>query len=253
MIEVENLTKKFGSQTAVNDLSLTVKGETFGFLGPNGAGKTTTIKMMTGLLKPSSGNVRICGYDIQTDPIDAKRMIGFVPDSPVLFEKLSPVEFLTFVGNIFEIDNNVLNKRIEDLLELFDLQQRSDELIETFSHGMKQKCSLAGALIHDPKVLFLDEPTIGLDPKSAKILKDIFGSLSSRGVTIFLSTHILEIAQNICDRIGIIDKGSLIAHGTLSELQNSSKKGEKNLEDIFIELTGGFDNKEVLKYLDETR
>ena len=253
MIEVENLTKQFGSLTAVNDLSFTVKGETFGFLGPNGAGKTTSIKMMTGLLKPTSGNVRICGHDIQNEPIEAKRLIGFVPDSPVLFDKLNPVEFLNFVGRIFEIDDVLLNKRIEDLLELFDLKKRSGDLIESFSHGMKQKCSLAGALIHDPKVLFLDEPTIGLDPKSAKILKDIFGSLSSRGVTVFLSTHILEIAQNICDRIGIINKGSLIANGTMSELQNSSKKGDKNLEDIFIDLTGGFENKEVLKYLDETR
>jgi len=250
MIEAENLTKLYGDLKAVDNLNLKTENEIFGFLGPNGAGKTTTIKMMTGLLKPTSGKVRICGYDIEKDPLNAKKMLSLVPDTPILYEKLTPVEFLHFIAQIYGMDKNRIKKRIEDLIEMFELKDRANKLIETFSHGMKQKCALASALIHEPQVIFLDEPTVGLDPKSAKMIKDILRQLADRGVAVFMSTHILEIAQNICDRIGIINKGKLIAQGTIEELRTISEKGEKNLEEIFLELTGGTEYKEVLKYLE---
>lgn len=250
MIEAVDLSKFYGKLKAVDSLSLKVENEIFGFLGPNGAGKTTTIKMMTGLLKPSSGTVRICGFDIQTDSIEAKKNLALVPDTPTLYEKLTPVEFLQFIGEIYGVDKTTITKRIENLLGMFELSDRAAELIESFSHGMKQKCALAAALIHDPGVLFLDEPTVGLDPKSAKMFKDILKNLTERGVTVFMSTHILEIAQNICDRIGIINKGKLIAHGNIDQLRTLSEKGEKNLEEIFLELTGGSEYKELLNYLE---
>lgn len=251
MIEAIHLTKKYDNLTAVDDLNLQVDKELFVFLGPNGAGKTTTIKMMTGLLKPTSGTVRIEGFDLLEQPIETKKLFGLVPDTPVLYEKLSLKEFLRFIGNLYEVDKNMFNRRFTNLIDLFDLDSRVDDLIQDFSHGMKQKAILAAALIHDPGVLFLDEPTVGLDPKSARNLKDLLRGLVKKGTTIFMSTHILEIAEVMCDRVAIIDKGKLIACGTMEELRLQSKQQDKSLEEIFLELTGGDEYDEVLKYLED--
>jgi ABC-2 type transport system ATP-binding protein len=250
MIETENLTKRYGDLTAVDNLNLEIPaGELFGFLGPNGAGKTTTIKLLVGLLRPSAGTARIGGHDVQREPLEAKSLVGFVPDQPYLYEKLTGREFLRFMADLYSVDPDRAARRGEDLLHLLDLDDRGDELIESYSHGMRQKTALAGALIHDPKVFFLDEPTVGLDPKSARLIKDTLRQLCDRGVTVFMSTHILEIAERMCDRIGIIQEGNLIASGTIEELR--SGVGEGSLEDIFLELTGGAEYEELARYLAE--
>ena len=251
MIEAINLTKKYNELIAVDNVNLQVHKELFVFLGPNGAGKTTTIKMMTGLLKPTSGTVKIEGYDLLEHPIEAKRLFGLVPDTPVLYEKLSLKEFLEFIGNLYEVDRENFRRRFNQLIDLFDLNDRVNDLIQNFSHGMKQKCILAAALIHDPKVLFLDEPTVGLDPKSARNLKDLLKGMVQKGVTVFMSTHILEIAEAMCDRVGIINKGKLITYGTMEELRLQSRKKDESLEEIFLDLTGGSEYDEVLKYLED--
>jgi len=251
VIEAINLTKKYNELIAVDNVNLQVHKELFVFLGPNGAGKTTTIKMMTGLLKPTSGTVKIEGYDLLEHPIEAKRLFGLVPDIPVLYEKLSLKEFLEFIGNLYEVDRENFRRRFNQLIDLFDLNDRVNDLIQNFSHGMKQKCILAAALIHDPKVLFLDEPTVGLDPKSARNLKDLLKGMVQKGVTVFMSTHILEIAEAMCDRVGIINKGKLIAYGTMQELRLQSRKKDESLEEIFLDLTGGSEYDEVLKYLED--
>ncbi|MCE5329656.1 ABC transporter ATP-binding protein [bacterium] len=250
-IELKNLTKKYGSLTAVNDLNLEIEnGEIFGFLGPNGAGKTTTIKLMTGLLKPSSGTVKILDYDIQVNPIEAKSNIGLIPDEPNIYEKLTGREFLRFMGSIFKVEIDVIIKKTAELLKIFDLQSKADELIQTYSHGMKQKIAIAGALIHSPKIIVFDEPTIGLDPKSARTIKDILKFRAEAGDCIFMSTHILEIAERMCDRIGIINNGNLIAVGNMDELRHMSKKsGKYDLEEIFLELTNAEENSELIKSL----
>lgn len=251
MIQAINLTKKYDNLLAVDNLNLEVDKELFVFLGPNGAGKTTTIKMMTGLLKPTSGTIKIEGYDLFEQSVEAKRVFGLVPDTPVIYDKLSLREFLEFIGNLYEVERETFRRRFNQLIELFDLNNRVDDLIQNFSHGMKQKCILAAALIHDPKVLFLDEPTIGLDPKSARNLKDLLKGLVAQGTTVFMSTHILEIAEVMCDRVAIINQGKIVAFGTMEELRLHSKKKDKSLEDIFLELTGGNEYDEVLKYLED--
>jgi ABC-2 type transport system ATP-binding protein len=249
-IETYKLTKKFGNLTAVDNIDLTVKsGEIFGFLGPNGAGKTTTIKMLTGLLKPASGTAKILGRDIQEDPVGAKSVIGLVLDEPRIYEKLTGIEFLRFMGNIFGIEKASIEKKITELLKLFDLTDRGEELIQGYSHGMKQKIAIAGALIHSPKVLFFDEPTVGLDPKSARIIKDILKFRAKSGDCIFISTHILEIAERMCDRIGIIQDGRLKAVGDMKELRKLSRDDEGNLEEIFLQLTGGDEDIDIIKSL----
>ncbi|MFN2298442.1 MAG: ABC transporter ATP-binding protein [Anaerolineales bacterium] len=249
LIETRQLTKKFGEKTAVDDISFSAKaGEVFGFLGPNGAGKTTTIKAIVGLLKPSSGSVSVAGYDVQLQPMQAKAVSGYVPDTPNLYMKLSAREFLRFVGDLYEIPRAKVDERSDELLRLFDLADVRDDLIDSYSHGMKQKTAVAAALIHDPKVLVLDEPTVGLDPKSARLIKDMLRQLADRGAAVFLSTHILEIAERMCDRIGIIDRGRLIAVGTMDELR-ALGKGERNLEDIFLGLTGGAEEAEIAEVL----
>ena len=249
-IETCDLIKKFGSLTAVNNIDLTVnKGEIFGFLGPNGAGKTTTIKLLTGLLKPTSGTAKIMGKDIQKNPIEAKAVIGLVPDEPRIYEKLTGIEFLRFMGNLFGIEKDSIEKKIGELLKLFDLAGRGEELIQGYSHGMKQKISIAGALIHSPKVLFFDEPTVGLDPNSARIIKDILKFRARSGDCIFMSTHILEIAESMCDRIGIIQDGKLLAVGNMEELRKLSKDDKGNLEEIFLQLTGGDEDIDIIKSL----
>jgi len=249
LIETKNLVKKFGDKVAVNGVSFTVKGgEVFGFLGPNGAGKTTTIKAIVGLLEPTSGSVAVAGYDVRLQPMQAKAASGYVPDTPNLYMKLSARELLRFVGDLYEIKPEKVTERGDELLRLFDLAEVGDDLIDSYSHGMKQKIALAAALIHDPKVLVLDEPTVGLDPKSARLIKDMLRQLADRGAAVFLSTHILEIAERMCDRIGIIDRGNLVAVGTMEELR-AMGKGERSLEDIFLSLTGGAEAAEIAEVL----
>jgi len=249
-IEASDLIKNFGNLIAVNKLNLKVKrGEIFGFLGPNGAGKTTTIKLMTGLLKPTSGTVRIMGIDIQENPIEAKKFIGLIPEEPQIYEKLTGKEFLRFMGNLFGMNKKEIEQKIKELLKIFNLTKRGDELIQSYSHGMKQKIAIAGALIHSPKVLFFDEPTVGLDPKSARIIKDILRFRAEARDCIFMSTHILEIAERICDRVGIILNGKLIAVGNMEELRKLSLEKEGNLEEIFLQLTGGDEDIDIIKSL----
>jgi ABC-2 type transport system ATP-binding protein len=249
-IETFDLSKNFGSLIAVNKLNLKVrKGEIFGFLGPNGAGKTTTIKLMTGLIKPTLGTVKIMGIDIQTNPLEAKRNIGLIPEEPQIYERLTGHEFLKFMGNLFGMDKDEINIKINELLKIFDLTEKGNELVQSYSHGMKQKMSIAGALIHSPGVLFFDEPTVGLDPKSAKIIKDILKLRAKAGDCVFMSTHILEIAERICDRVGIIQNGRLIAVGDMDELRKLSAEKSGNLEEIFLQLTGGDEDIDIIKSL----
>lgn len=250
MIETKNLTKNFGKVLAVNNLNITVNsGEIYGFLGPNGAGKTTTIRMLTGLLKPTKGTALIDGVDILRDPIEAKSHIGLIPDTPDIYKKLTGREFLYFIADIYDVKREIAKKKMEELFEMFSLQNKADELIESYSHGMKQKIVIAAALLHNPSVMILDEPTVGLDPKSAKLVKDLLRALADRGKTIFMSTHILEIAERMCDRVGIINHGVLIAEGTIQELREKAKNKTANLEDLFLELTGGEDTKDLIKFL----
>jgi ABC-2 type transport system ATP-binding protein len=250
LIETRNLVKQYGDKVAVNNVSFDVfGGEVFGFLGPNGAGKTTTIKMIVGLLQPTSGSIKVAGYDIQTQSMHAKASAGYVPDTPNLYAKLTGSELLRFVGDLYSMDRGQVAHRIDELLRMFDLSAVGDETVDSYSHGMQQKASLAAALMHDPKVLVLDEPTVGLDPKSARLIKDILRQLADRGAAVMLSTHILEIAERMCDRIGIINKGQLIAVGTMDELRTLDKTGQASLEDIFLGLTGGAEEAEIAEVL----
>jgi ABC-2 type transport system ATP-binding protein len=232
------LTKRYGSLTAVEDLDLEVgAGELFGFLGPNGAGKTTTIKMLVGLLRPTSGTARVGGVDIMAEPERAKARIGYVPDAATLYEKLSAREFLEFSGDLYHVERRLRDRRIETL-KLFDLHDRGNDFLSGYSRGMRQKVSLAAALLHDPQVLFLDEPTVGLDPQSARQMKDILQDFCREGKTVFFSTHILEIAERMCTRLAIINRGRLVAMGSLQELRHMVGQDGQSLEQIFLELTG---------------
>ena len=242
MIQLIELTKSFGQLVAVDHVNLHVeRGEIFGFLGPNGAGKTTTIKMLTGLLKPTSGRALIDGYDVVSHPMEAKRVIGFIPDQPFIYEKLTGVEFLKFIGSLFGMKKEDIQWRMSDLLDLFELDGWGEELIESYSHGMKQRLVMSAALLHNPKVIIVDEPMVGLDPKGINLVKSVFKQKSREGVTIFLSTHTLEIAQELCHRLGIVNGGKLIAMGTLSELMTALEEetGQTGtLESLFLTLTG---------------
>ena len=238
MIKLINLSKNYGKFTAVNDVNLEVaEGEIFGFLGPNGAGKTTTIKMMAGLLQPTSGKILIHGFDVQQEPLKAKFITGFIPDRPFLYEKLTAVEFMHFVANLYEMQNP--NTRINELLDLFGLPDWKNELVENFSHGMKQRLVMASALLHDPKVLVVDEPMVGLDPRGARLVKDIFKDIASKGATVFMSTHTLEIVEQMCTRVAIIHQGKIIAEGSVEDLGRMARMPESHLEPIFLKLTGG--------------
>ncbi len=252
MIELDGLTKRFGEMTAVDSLSLRVEpGEIFGFLGPNGAGKTTTVKLLTGLMRPSSGSARICGFDIVTQTLEAKKRLGLVPDEPFVYPKLTGAEFLRLVGDLYEVPYKKQARRIPELLEMFELKEWGGELIDTFSHGMRQKLVLASILLHEPKALLLDEPLVGLDPKAARMVKEIFKTIAARGCSIFMCTHVLEIAERICDRIGIILDGKLHAVGTLEELHRRAEMDDDgaDLEDVFLKLTGGQEYASLLKNL----
>jgi ABC-2 type transport system ATP-binding protein len=251
MLTLDRLAKRYNDFLAVDDLSLEVpSGELFGFLGPNGAGKTTTIKMICGLLKPTAGTVKIGGFDIQDQPIQAKALLGLVPDTPVLYKKLTGKELLRFVGDLYSVPSDTIETRIDHLVHLLDMKESADDLIESYSLGMKQKTSIMAALVHDPGVVLLDEPTSGLDPRSAKVVKDVLRALCKMGKTVFMSTHILEIAERVCDRVGIINEGKLVAVGSVSELRKRSKEGRVSLEDIFLEVTGGPEQQEVIKFLE---
>jgi ABC-2 type transport system ATP-binding protein len=238
MIKLTNLTKNYGSFTAVKSINLEVKaGEIFGFLGPNGAGKTTTIKMMAGTLQPTGGSVEVGGFDVQKDPLRAKFITGFIPDRPYLYEKLTAEEFMRFVAELYTMPGPAA--RISYLLELFGLADWAGELVENFSHGMKQRLVMASALLHEPKVLVVDEPMVGLDPRGARLVKDLFKDLAAKGVTIFMSTHTLEIVEAMCTRVAIINKGEIIAGGSVEELGRLARMENSHLEPIFLKLTGG--------------
>jgi ABC-2 type transport system ATP-binding protein len=246
-IGAEGLRKVYGSHEAVKGVDLVIgRGEIVGFLGPNGAGKTTTIKLLTGLLRPSSGRAVIMGHDVQREPVAAKASFGYVPDTPHLYGKLRGWEFLRFMARLYRVPGPQAERRAAELLRVFELTEAAGDLVEGYSHGMQQKLALAGALIHDPVVLFLDEPTVGLDPRSARLIKNLLGQLRDRGGAVFFSTHILEIAERMCDRVVIIDKGQIIADGTMAELRGD---GPGSLEDVFLRLTGGAEYAELAKVL----
>ncbi len=252
MITTTDLTKHFGKLIAVDSLTMQVEaGEIFGFLGPNGAGKTTTINMLTGLIRPTTGTATICGYDIQTEPLQAKAITGLMPDTPHLYETLTGRQFVRFIADLYKIEPNRSEKRMEELLEMFELAAVGDDLIKSYSYGMQKKVLLTSLFVHEPRVLFLDEPTSGLDPKSARTVKAILRALCDHGCTVFMTTHILEIAERLCDRIGIIDLGKLIAVGTVDELRQSDTTAELSLEDIFLQLTGDIEHQEMVKFLSE--
>ena len=239
MIELENVSKSYnnGRVKAVDDLTLTVRpGEIFGFLGPNGAGKTTTIKLIVGLLRPDAGTIRIDGIDIRKDPIAAKSVTTYVPDTPAVYERLTGLEYLNFIGDVYGVPKAERLRRIENWLEIFDLSAAVANPIQSFSHGMKQKIVLIAALLPAPRVMVLDEPMVGLDARSAHHMKEMMRTHCAGGGTLFFSTHIMEVAEKLCDRIGIIDRGRLIAHGTLEELRAIDREGQ-SLEKIFLELT----------------
>jgi ABC-2 type transport system ATP-binding protein len=238
MIELKDLTKKYGEFQAVNRLNLSVKkGEIFGFIGPNGAGKTTTIKMMGGILEPTAGTVIIAGFNMQKEPEKAKGKIGFIPDRPYLYEKLTGMEFLKFTADLYGVSAEAFQSRALKILKDFSLDNWTHELIESYSHGMKQRLIMSAALLHDPEVIIVDEPMVGLDPAAIIMVKDLFKSLADQGVTIFMSTHTLQIAEDTCDRIAVINKGRLIAMGTTQELQREAHVTEADLERVFLNLT----------------
>ena len=245
MIKINHLTKRYGEKVAVRDLCLDIpRGEIFAFLGPNGAGKTTTIKILTGLLRPDSGEVHIAGYNALTEPLKAKMRLSYIPDQPYLYDKLSGREFLYFVGELYGIGRDECTQSIAELVECFETKEYIDQLTENYSHGMKQRIVISAALLHNPDVLIIDEPMVGLDPKSSRLVKNIMRDLASKGTTIFMSTHVLSVAEEVANRIGIIHLGNLIALGTLDELKRDcgSKElleGTKNrtLEDLFLFMT----------------
>ncbi len=249
MIQLEHLNKRFGTFIAVNDLCLDIaEGEIFGFLGPNGAGKTTTIRMMMGLLRPTAGRIVLGGHDLAVDPLAAKAISAFVPDRPFVYEKITGREFLDFVGGLYQVPAAARRVRVDESLDLFALSDWGDELVENYSYGMKQRLVVAAALLHDPQILVVDEPMVGMDPIGARMFKALLRSLALKGKTVFMSTHSLEVAEELCDRIGIILGGQLIALGTLDDLQRHAGN-ETRLEDIFLKLTAAPDMLEVIEAL----
>ncbi len=244
-----DLSKRFGDYIAVNKVNLDVKqGEIYGFLGPNGAGKTTTIRMLTGTLNPSEGEVYICGLPRKDRELEIKSMIGVIPDEPKLYEGLRGNEFLDFIIGIYQLNKDDIIPKIEELSSAFGVDYLND-YIGDYSHGMKQKLMLISVLMREPKVMFLDEPTVGLDARSARLLKDLLTKTAQKGSTVFITTHVLEIAEKMCDRIGIINEGKLIAEGNLEELRSLSKEGNTSLEDLFLELTGNEDVIDIVEAL----
>lgn len=250
MIRLENLTKLYGSFVAVDDITLEVeRGELFGFLGPNGAGKTTTLRMIAGILRPTDGRVLLGGDDVHKNPLAAKQRLGFIPDRPFVYEKLTGAEFLRFVAGLYGQEGDVVERRIAELLEVFELASWKDELVEAYSHGMRQKLIISSALIHRPECIVVDEPMVGLDPKAARLLKDIFRQFVDKGGTVLMSTHTLEVAEAMCDRIGIIQHGKIVALGAMEELRRQTASGDIGLEELFLKLTGGVHVRELAEVL----
>ena len=240
MIAIQNLVKRFGSFTAVDGVDLEAKaGEIHGFLGPNGAGKTTTIRIVAGLLKPTSGRIEVNGHDLATEPEGAKASLGFIPDRPFIYEKLTAGEFLRFHAGLYGIDGTGVGPRVREMLDLFGLGQWEQELVESFSHGMRQRLVMGAAFLHRPQAVLVDEPMVGLDPRGAKLIKRVFRRMAERGVAILMSTHTLEVAQEMCDRISIIVQGKIIACGTVDELRQMADSPGEQLTPIFLKLTGG--------------
>ena len=240
MLEIANLTKTYGNIKAVNNLSLHVeKGEFFGCLGPNGAGKTTTIKSILGLVHPDSGHIKIAGIDVQKEPEKAKKHVGYVPDTPYLYEKLSAREFLHFVGGLYEMDEEIIRRRIDWLIETFQMGAWVDKRAEEYSHGMRQKTAMSASFIHEPELIILDEPMVALDPQSARLVKDMLRLFAGRGTTVFLSSHVLSVVEELCERVAIIAQGRLVALGTISELKELADVEGGTLEELFLKLVGG--------------
>ena len=247
MIAVQHLVKEYGRFRAVDDVSFEVpSGEIHGFLGPNGAGKTTTMKMIAGLLKPSSGRILVNDHDLEAEPEAAKASLGFIPDRPYIYDKLTAGEFLTFHAGLFGMHGNGIQARVHEMLELFELRKWENELIESFSHGMKQRLVMSAAFLHRPRAVAVDEPMVGLDPRGARLIKDVFRKMSERGVAILMSTHTLEVAQEVCHRISIIQKGRIIAQGTVDEVRRiAGSTTDEHLTSVFLKLTGGTGLQEI--------
>jgi ABC-2 type transport system ATP-binding protein len=251
VIRLKQLTKRYGRFTAVDGIDLHVAGgELFGFLGPNGAGKTTTFRMIAGILRPTSGTVEIGGIDINRRPLEAKARLGFIPDRPFVYDKLTGAEFLRFAAALYGQQGPVVERRIDELLELFELTRWKNELTESYSHGMRQKLIISGALVHRPEVIVVDEPMVGLDPRSARLLKDLFRQFVNRGGTVLMSTHTLEVAETMCDRIAIVHGGKIVASGTMADLQEQTASADLGLEELFLKLTGGMRGHQLDTILD---
>jgi ABC-2 type transport system ATP-binding protein len=252
MIQISNLTRCFGPLAAVQDLNVKVEaGELYGFLGPNGAGKTTTIRMIVGLLRPTAGRIVVVGHDVRQEPMIVKRSLGYLAQTPLLYERLTGREFLRFLGGLYNLEEEKIADRSEHLLTLMELDTKADQLIESYSGGMRHKIGLCGALLHEPPVIVLDEPLAGMDPLGARRIKDFLRELCRHGNTVFLSTHVLEVAERVCDRVGILNHGRLIAEGTMETLRAQAHSStETTLEDLFIELTGGKTEVEMVSMLE---
>jgi ABC-2 type transport system ATP-binding protein len=250
MIRLEGLTKLYGTFVAVDRVTLHVPGgQLFGLLGPNGAGKTTTFRMIAGILRPTAGRIWLGGDDLLAHPMVAKARLGFIPDRPFVYEKLTGGEFLRFVAGLYGHDGAAVEQRIDRLLDVFELTTWKDELVESYSHGMRQKLIISSALVHRPELIVVDEPMVGLDPRSARLLKDIFRQFVERGGTVLMSTHTLEVAEAMCDRIGIIQSGRIVAEGTIADLREQTRAGNASLEDLFLKLTGGSAGRELAAIL----
>jgi ABC-2 type transport system ATP-binding protein len=250
MIRLEGLTKHYGSFVALDHIALHVpRGVLYGCLGPNGAGKTTMLRMIAGILRPTDGRVLIGGDDVQVNPLAAKMRLGFIPDRPFVYDKLTGAEFLRFVAGLYGQQGEVVERRVAELLEVFELSSWKDELIEAYSHGMRQKLIISSALIHRPECIVVDEPMVGLDPKGARLLKDIFRQFVERGGTVLMSTHTLEVAEAMCDQIGILQHGKIVAHGTMAEIRRQHAAGDASLEELFLKLTGGHAVRELVEVL----
>jgi len=246
MIKLQDLTKRYGKFTAVNGISLEIPpGTLYGLLGPNGAGKTTTMRMIAGILRPTSGTVTVAGFDVVRQPMEAKQRLGFIPDRPFVYDKLTGAEFLRFVAGLYGQAGADVERRIDELLDLFELVPWKNELTEAYSHGMRQKLIISSALVHRPEVIVVDEPMVGLDPKSARLLKDLFRHFVERGGTVLMSTHTLEIAEVMCDQIGIVFGGQVVVAGTMAAIRAQTESQAASLEEVFLKLTGGLNAREL--------
>jgi ABC-2 type transport system ATP-binding protein len=246
MIRLSGLTKRYGTFTAVDQIDLEIpSGCLYGLLGPNGAGKTTTMRMIAGILQPTAGTITIGGDDVNREPMKAKSRLGFIPDRPYVYDKLTGAEFLRFVAALYGQEGASIERRMDELLDLFELTDWKHELIESYSHGMRQKLIISSAMLHRPEFIVVDEPMVGLDPKGAKFLKDLFRAFVDRGGTVLMSTHTLEVAEGMCDQIAIIRNGRIAARGTMAELRHQTSSGDATLEELFLKLTGGIIDREL--------